>query len=238
MNIRCTRETIAWLLTFPKAGSTELLILIVMEKVQQEIRIEKTCNKGGGLGKDATRNQDPEKMQQKMRIRKDATKAAKPLVITSQSRKVGGVRFGFLFIGKVWYCSKKIDSTVSKINRFCILIQKVGGKLKFAESRQIHTFLTDKSLFAVLAYFRQFLAPFLLLLFLPFLWLWVYKGEMSRQSSFFSRKMGEIEFKGFSYFDWPHKTVLLVPICEYSCKILFLEKLSTPPAHTTYTPTF
>ena len=142
-----------------------------MEKVQQEIRIEKTCNKRGGSGKDATRNQDPEKMQrkirirktcknrrgcksikdattnedpekmqQKMRIRKDATKAAKPLVITSQSRKVGGVRFGFLFIGKVWYCSEKIDSAVSKFNRFRILIQKVGGKLKLAESGQIHTF--------------------------------------------------------------------------------------------------
>ena len=41
-----------------------------MEKAQQEIRIEKTCKKRGGLGKDATRNQDPEKMQQKMRIRK------------------------------------------------------------------------------------------------------------------------------------------------------------------------
>ena len=35
MNIQCIRETIAWLLTFPKAGSTELLILIVMEKMQQ-----------------------------------------------------------------------------------------------------------------------------------------------------------------------------------------------------------
>ena len=92
-----------------------LLILIVMEKMQQEIRIEKTCNKRGGLGKDATRNQDPEKMQQKMRIRKDATKAAKPQVITSQSIKAGGAHFWFLFIGEVWYCSEKIESAVSKV---------------------------------------------------------------------------------------------------------------------------
>ena len=47
-----------------------LLILIVMEKLQQEMRIKKTCKDRGGSGKDATRNQDPEKMQQKMRIRK------------------------------------------------------------------------------------------------------------------------------------------------------------------------
>ena len=56
-----------------------------------------------------------EKMQQKMRIRKDATKAAKPQVITSQSIKAGGAHFWFLFIGEVWYCSEKIESAVSKV---------------------------------------------------------------------------------------------------------------------------